>query len=301
MLFRTITEDQAKPEKYPFNVFRFPSLGMLACPADVPAEIYGQHLCFSLGNNLPLFQWGIPELNLKSAVIDFTNADYNMLRIRAALHRYYKTLAQETKMEKPVVAPDIFSFEGETPRGEIEKENHADFLQYLEKLIEENGYRFIYLHGLSGYYDKCFYDCVSKIKRMTVKHESCMVISHVIASVIYNFDSSNNESSMNVMRGPLSHTMIRPSHLEASAVMDWTWFIAPTTLNIIKRISQSDIVNGSQQSQAQYFANKIVCPNRYLSLGKSELGNRCPAQGLFYTFKNTSPIIFPVELTGSIN
>lgn len=284
-----------REELYPFDVFRFPSLGMLACPPEVPAEIFGMQLCFAMANNAPFLNWGPPGITCKTAMIDFTASDYNILKIRASLVKYYEKLAADVAPDQgrpqKIESPRLFGYDCSKSECEFMREDNDAYIDYLSKLIDD-GYDFIYVHGISGFYDKSFYNCVSRMKRLTVDKFACMIVNHVIASVVYNKDSEG------ALRGPLSHAMIRESHQEATAIMDWVWFVAPTTQGIIQSVSGSGISN-MPAAGASLFANKIVWPNRHVSLGQSRRDMHSPVNGLFYLYKSSAPILFSIQLKGT--
>lgn len=271
------------------GAFRYPSIGMLVCPPDIPAEVFGMQLCFSMANDLMFTKnWGVPGYTLKSAIMDFTNSDYNLLKIRDALSEYY---ADINDTESDIVSPMLYSFSNIDGRSRHGNEEAQNLAESVRKLIREEKINVIFINGISGYYDDSFYDCISRLKKETVESGACIIVTHVIASVIYK--NPREEA----LREPLSHAMIRKGHLEAAALMDWSWFIAPATQSLIQEVSNSNI--SPVPPGAQLYANKLVQPNKFISLRnlKQSQGNHVWSS-IFYLWKGPAPVLIDVELTG---
>lgn len=283
-------------EEYLYNgAMRYPSIGMFVCPPDIPAEVFGMQLCFSLTNDIDFTKlWGKPNMRLKSMVIDYTNSDYNFVKIREALNEYYKEVLDD---DKKIVLPEIYSvFDNDGPE-KHGKEEIQNLVENITRSIQENDVRVVFIHGISGYYDDAFYDCVARLKRLTVQHGACIIITHVVASVRY-------KDTENAMREPLSHAMVKASHLEASALVDWTWFVAPTSKNIITSMERSRV--GTIPTGVNLYANKLVQPNKFISLSNLKYSPQMQDsktvkqnwESIFYLYKGAAPVLIDVELTG---
>lgn len=274
------------------GAIRYPSLGMFVCPPDIPAEVYGMQLCFSLANDLIFTKnWGTPGYKLNSVVMDFTNSDYNLVKIREALKEYYKDINDSDDM---LNVPALYNFSGAETNPRHGLEEIQNLIEGVMTIIRDEKANVIFINGISGYYDDNFYDCVSRLKKATVEHGACIIITHVVASVVYQ-QPVNGQSAL---REPLSHAMIRPGHLEASALMDWIWFVAPTTQSMIQEVSNSGIA--AIPSGVNLYANKLVQPNKFISLSNLKFAQNFnkPWSSLFYFYKGPAPVLFDVELTG---
>lgn len=285
-------------EDYLYNgALRYPSIGMFVCPPDIPSEVFGTQLCFSLTNDINFTKcWGKPGMKLKSMIIDYTNSDYNLVKIREALTEYYKE--SEILDDGKIVIPEIYNVFDSESRPRHDNEEIQNLVENISRCIKKDEIRAIFIHGISGYYDEAFYDCMAKLKRLTVEHGACIIITHVVASVVY-------KDGENAMREPLSHKMIKASHLEASALMDWTWIVAPTSQNIIRSMERSRV--GNIPNGVNLYANKLIQPNRFISLSNlkfsSQMQNSQSQQkqnweNIFYLYKGAAPVLFDVELTG---
>lgn len=292
-------------ESYPYNgAFRFPSIGMIACPPEVPAEVLGIQLCFSMGNDLPFVNWGVPGMSVTTAVVDFTNSHYAFAKIVETLRAYYESEAKKNirsigeKLKGKVEVPDkidirlplMFRYETrDLPVRHMKDENLA-LISYLhDTIIEKYGATFIYIHGISGFYDEAFYDCIALMKAITVAKNACVILNHVISSKYYG-------DGRDSMREALSHQMIRKTHEEASALMDWSWFVAPATENMIRDVSNASIKRDSAISgNASFYINKFVQPNKCIT--PDDKMPRPSTDRLFYTYKGVTPIFMELPLT----
>lgn len=283
-------------EKYLFkNIFRVPSVGMLACPADIPAEIYGMQLCFAINNNIPFLDWGKPGFKMRSAIVDLTHSDYNLLKIRKFLaYEYLPDILRKNNLPQEIDIPEIWSLDLATEAGKFREKAHDCFIEYMSKIISDNGFRFIYLHGLSGYYDESFYDCISRLKKISIDSEMSVIVNHVVATCIYD-----TQNKANILRAPLSHIMIHKSHLEASALMDWSWFVTPVTADFIASVHKKRPEDGA--SNANLYANKIIYPVRYVERQSEDEEKNCPVKTIFYTCKYKGPVMIPLKLTSMTN
>lgn len=308
VLLTLVNTDSAarREENYPFGVFRFPSLGMIACPPDVPAEIFGSQLCYAMANDFPFLGWGNPGIAVKSAVIDFTGSAGPISRIMDTMRIYYEDevkknmKAVQRAAGHPVSVPEhveteaplLFSFDtSDLPARHSAPEALALAGYIRETLIDKYGVGFIYLHGVSGFYDDAFYQCAALLKSLAMTGRTCVIMNHVISSVVYDPESQD------AMRGALSHSMIRKSHEEACALMDWTWFVAPGTQGVIRNIANTDIKLPPENSA--FYINKISQPNKFLSGDMAQkTGQKGPNSGLFYLYKPMAPILFEIQFEG---
>lgn len=273
-----------------FSKFRFPSLGMMAAPPEVPVEIIGNQLLFSLANDFNFLDWGSPKMKYPSLFVDFTNSDHNIINIQHSIAQYYgQQLEKDPEtFEKPLLyTVDTRKFPTQFGQEEIQ-----DLIESIGSVIEKENIRCVFLYGASGFFNQSFYDFVSKLKRLTIEKNACIIITHVIANVM--FERKDHDAGS--YREALSHSMIHDSHIEASAIFDWIWFSTISPLDIIKlNFDRSGTANSPAGSLL--VVNKIIQRIDRIAVNgpvKSSSASTGAPSSLFAFYRGIAPVVMPL-------
>ena len=277
-MFATMTLGESEEDRNPFGKFRHPSLGMLACPPEIPSGTIGIQLLYCLENDFPFIGWGEPGGRYKTAFIDFINDCGTVGYMQKAMRDYM----QELDPNRKNISNPLFLSYKNTSMSNDDPHNAITMVESLKDTIQKERLKIVFLHGISGYFRNSFFPLMAALKGLTMEEGTCVIITHVIASVVYG------EPSPEMFRGPLSYKMVRDEHLESMGILDWSWFIAPATQASIQAVVKAAPRVGAKNTNVSYYANKMIQMSKQTDSS---------SQGLFYTYKQSkAPILLNVEL-----